>query len=244
MKTRIILSLLLGLALVAGCKNTTTVENSDVGSFRGNVALLTAEGDTLSNYAGATAQIQGTTFHATSNAAGDWEIDNVPAGIYNILLTKPGFDTLIIPQYQFSGAGTSFVVGTAIQAIPQDSMVITLNNTIEEYYDSAHTSYLGLLTITGNLAGPDSLLQASFDLAFGPADSNGSTINTYIVNRQVPPGTSRGYSVNTDGDSYKSGTVVTVSSSVWAVFPKNFSSYSHFQQAVSSYSVKRTFVLP
>ncbi|MFI5201720.1 MAG: carboxypeptidase-like regulatory domain-containing protein, partial [Candidatus Kapaibacterium sp.] len=213
MEIRITLSLLLGLAVVAGCKNSTIVQNSDVGSFRGNVALINAEGDTLSNYAGATAHIEGTVFQATSNAAGDWEIDNVPAGIYNISLTKPGFDTLIIPKYQFSGAGVSFVMSTAIQALPLDSLVFTLSNTIEEYYDSAHTSYLGLINIRGGVSGPDSLDQEFMDVSSDSGFTSDGTIQPYLFNDTLV-GAAIGYSVGySNGNSFnKSGTVITIRS--------------------------------
>jgi hypothetical protein len=242
MNKKPLLSALLALSLLCACKGTTTIVENNVGSFHGNVALVSAIGDTLSNYAGTTIQIQGTAFQATSIANGDWQIDNVPAGIYNILMTKPGFDTLIIPQYQFSGAGTSFLVGNAIQALPMDSLVFSLTNTIENNYGDS--GYLALLTITGKLAGPDSLVQAQFNIKFGAADSGGSDINTYIVNGQIPAGISRGYTVGNVANAYKSGTVVSVWSLVWGRFPNSFASYAHFQQAVSPYSVKRTFILP
>ncbi|HWF45111.1 MAG TPA: hypothetical protein VG537_10760, partial [Candidatus Kapabacteria bacterium] len=217
---------------------STVADNDDLGTLRGNLTLVNVNGDTLSNYAGATVQVEGTSFHAMSNATGDWQIDNVPAGIYNLLLTKQGFDTLIIPQYQFSGAGTSFVIGNAIQEVPMDSLVFSITNTIESTYSDS--SYLGLLTMTGELAGSDSLIEARLHIAFG-ADPNGSDINTYLANNQLTQGVARGYTVPQD---YKSGTVVTVWSSVWANIPKNYASYSHYQQSVSPNSVKRTFILP
>jgi len=237
MKIKFVFLSLLAIAIIGGCKNSTVADN-DLGTLRGNLALVNVKGDTLSNYAGAMVQIEGTSFQATSNATGDWQIDNVPAGVYNLLLTKSGFDTLIIPQYQFSGAGTSFVINNAIQEVPMDSLVFSITNTIENTYGD--TSYLGLLTMNGNLAGPDSLIQARFHIAFG-ADPNGSDINTYLANNQLIQGVSRGYTVPQD---YKSGTVVTAWSFVWANIPKNYASYSHYQQSISPYSVKRTFILP
>ncbi len=71
MKIKLILPILFVLALFGACKSTTTVVgNSDTGTLKGNVALVNALGDTLPNYAGATIQIQGTSFQATSNTTG------------------------------------------------------------------------------------------------------------------------------------------------------------------------------
>jgi hypothetical protein len=248
MKIQPVLSCILALALFGACKSSTTVVDDDTGTFRGNVALIDANGDTLPNYSGASVRIQGTTFQATSSVNGDWQINNVPAGIYNILLTKPGFDTLVISQYQFSGAGTSFIMSTAIQALPMDSLVFSISDSIGYRFspdsNSTDSGYLGILTLTGKLAGPDSLLQARFNFKFGAADSTGSQINTYLDNDQVPTGITKEYACGDAPNYYKNGTVVTVWSIVWAKIPSNFGSYTYYQQAISPYSIQRTITLP
>jgi hypothetical protein len=248
MKINSLLPLFLALMLFGACKNGTTVVETDTGTFRGNITLFDANGDTLPNYAGATVQIQGTTFQATSSANGDWQINNVPTGIYNILLTKPGFDTLTIPQYQFSGAGTAFIMSTAIQALPMDSLVFSISDSIGYRFspdsNGTDSGYLGILTMTGKLAGPDSLLEARFNIKFGAADSIGSQINTYLVNDQVPTGITKQYACGNAPNYYKNGTIVTVWSIVWAKIPSNFGSFAYFQQAISPYSIQRTITLP
>lgn len=234
MKIQITLSILLALALLGSCKNNTIVENSDVGSFRGNVALVNAMGDTLSNHAGAIVQIEGTSFQATSNARGDWEIDNVPAGIYNIMLTKPGFDTLIIPQYQFSGAGISFLMSSAIQAFPLDSLVFTLTNATQ---DSTSSYYLGLLTIRGGVSGPDSLEQEFMEVSSDSGFTSDGTIQPYLMNDTLV-----GAAIGYNEPPNKSGTVVTIRSYLWAQPSK--AAFTYFQRALSPYSIMRNFKLP
>ncbi len=224
------------IALFNGCKSTTIVDN--LGTFRGTVALISPTGDTLQNYAGATVQIQGTSFQATSNAAGDWQIDNVPAGIYNLVMTKPGFDTLILPQYQFSGAGTAFLFSNAIQAIPQDSLDVTFKNTTIQ---SSSGFYEGELQFFGKLLGKDSLSQASMDITFGAGTDSAKTMtqNLYIINGN-PTFVSQTYFE----PPVASGSIVMVRTHLWATVSKTTMSFAHFQQAQCTSSLVRTFQLP
>ncbi len=237
MNRKSILSVLLALALLGACKTTTTVVgNSDTGTLQGSVALITALGDTLPNYAGATIQIQGTQFHATSNATGGWEIDNVPAGIYNVVLTKPGFDTLIIPQYEFSGVGTSFLMNTGIQALLTDSLVFTVTNTTE---DSTQGRYEGVLTWTGYVSGPDSLA-----LVQGVIDASGDGISQpvqiVLINGKI---SNTNAAVGYNEPPVTSGSIVTLRSYLDANLSIAAERFKYFQQATSPIVV-RTIKLP
>ena len=237
MKIQASIFILFAIAIIGGCKSTTVVENY-TGTLRGNVALVDANGDTLLNYAGATAQIQGTSYQATSNAAGDWQVDNIPAGIYNILLTKPGFDTLIIPKYQYSGAGVSFIVSTAIQVLPLDSLVFTLTNTTEEYrHDSNGVYYLGLLNMRGSVSGPGSLLQDILEVSSDSGFTSDGTMTPYLFNDTLV-----GAAIGYNEPPNKSGTFITIRSHLLARQSKVV--FSYFQQATSPYTVVRTFKLP
>ena len=243
MKTQTSVAILLALAaslfsiaILNGCKSTTIVDN--LGSLRGNVALVNPNADTLSNYSGAIASIQGTSFQATSNAAGDWQIDNVPAGIYNIVMTKPGFDTLVLPQVQFSGAGTSFLLSNAIQAVPQDSLDVTFNNTTIQ---SSGGVYEGELQIFGKLLGKDSLEQASYDITFGAGtDSATTTTQSFYVINGIPTGVTETYFE----PKVASGSVVMVRSHLWARVSTTTMAFAHFQQAECASSLVRTYQLP
>jgi hypothetical protein len=240
MKIERVLSMLITLGLIGACKSTTNVvENtsSDTGTLQGNVALVDVKGDTLLNYSGITIQIQGTQFHTTSNSTGSWSLDNLPAGIYNIILTKPGFDTLIIPQYQFSGVGTSYLVNTGIQALPMDSLVFTVTNTTE---DSSSINYLGLLSMSGSVSGPDSsvlvqgLMVASGGITQSPTVflTNGkiSNLDKGAIGYNEPPDTS--------------GSIVTFRSYLYANASRKTVTFTHFQQATSPFIIVRTIKLP
>jgi len=238
MKYNSILSILVVLALLGSCKSGTSTgesNNAETGTFKGNVALIKATGDALSSYAGATVQIEGTSFQATSNTTGDWEIDNVPAGVYNLILTKPGFDTLVIPQFQFKGVGTSFVLNSGIQELPMDSLVFTVSNIVE---DSGSAGYLGLLSMSGGVSGPDSLsltnglMVASGEIGQSPiiTITNGqiSNLNKGAIGYNVPP--------------HNRGGLVGFQSYLYANPPN--AKFTYFQTATSPYIVVRTFRLP
>jgi len=236
MKFHSILSIFVAVALLGSCKSSTSTGESTAvtGTFKGNVALVDARGDTLSNYTGATVNIEGTSFHATSNATGDWEIDNVPAGVYNIILTKPGFDTLVIPQYEFKGVGTSFILSSGIQALPMDSLVFTVSSLIE---DSTSDGYLILLTASGGVSGPDSLfLSNGIWVASGAI---GQSPEITITDGQISGAKGAiGHNVPT---SLRGG-VVTFQSYLYANGPNK--KFTYFQGATSPYIVMRTFTLP
>ncbi len=249
MKIQPILALFLALTLLGACKSSTTVVENDLGSFRGNIALIDPNGDTLPNYADAIVQVQGTQYQATSSANGDWEIDNVPAGIYNIVFTKTGFDTLVIPQFQFSGAGTTFLMSNAIQKIPMDSLVFTLNNTgtqILEGYDMKGNpiySYSGNLAVEGHVSGPDTGLQeCTIAYTYSAPFANMSSKDfVYLINDSLPR---LEESIRYSEPPVTSGTQVTVQTYLTAGQTTTTSSFAHFQLATSPYSTEQTFTLP
>jgi len=180
MKIQITLSILLAAALLGGCKNSTVVQSSDdLGTLRGKVAVF-VNCDALSNASGATVHIEGTGFSATTDSLGEWTMNNVPAGIYNILITKPGFDTDLIAQDQFSGAGTQFLengmissTSPLLDSVRISSVQITKSDSIQSYrmdsvrqnpydtiwwnvYDTVGYEYS--LNITFTMNGPDSAI--------------------------------------------------------------------------------------
>jgi hypothetical protein len=100
-------------------------------------------------------------------------MNDVPAGIYNIIITKPGFDTDLIAQYQFSGAGTHFIenqeIGMAtplLDSVLISSIQVTKKDSIDiisttMYGDTGHLYYdtvahIYSVSITYRMSGPDS----------------------------------------------------------------------------------------
>ena len=207
MKIKLILSSILALTLLGACKSPTTiVVNNDVGTIQGKV-VVNVNCSPLSNASGTTVHIEGTAFSATTDSLGDWTLNNVPAGIYNIMITKPGFDTDLITQDQFSGAGTQFfengsissalplldsVLITSIQITKKDSVeyrdsVVNLkdslghwtgDSTIYYIYDTVGYEYS--LSITFTMNGPDSAI--SFVPTLKDVTPDSSNLNQDYMN--------------------------------------------------------------
>ena len=234
MKKYAFVVIILAAQFWTGCESTTMLESS-AGVISGNVALVSAIGDTLSSYAGVTVILQGAGLQTTSNAKGEWEIDDVPAGFYTILLTKPGFDSLILPKFEFKGVGTSYFVSNGIQQYPMDSLVFTITNTTE---DSTANQYVGLIGMSGSVSGPDSL-----ELTVGAISATGEINQTpalVIVDGVITNG-SRGL-IGYNEPPVKRGSVVTFRSSLFGNSPKI--KLSNFATATSPFTVIRTLTLP
>lgn len=125
MKLQITLCIVFVSLLVGGCKSPTNVQGSDLGTLIGSVGLADINCDSVSDRSGIMVSIRGTMFSTHTQKNGDWELDDIPAGIYNIIIAKPGFDTNFIPQYQFAGDGTQFLENLGIHELPMDSVMIT-----------------------------------------------------------------------------------------------------------------------
>jgi hypothetical protein len=198
MKIKRMLPVFLALALLGACKSSTTVVENDVGIIQGKVALSDVLCNPIANASGATVQIQGTGFSATTASNGQWQINDVPAGIYNIIITKPGFDTDLIPEYQFSGAGTQFLEYGAIADVtvkdsvpilsilvaPQDSIYKWLDSTVE-MYDTSGVGYG--LKVLYTMYGQDSAISFGTSIAdiTHPSFSPGNVYSTTIARNQT-----------------------------------------------------------
>ncbi|HET6401189.1 MAG TPA: hypothetical protein VFH95_07290 [Candidatus Kapabacteria bacterium] len=160
MKIQITLSILLAIALVGGCTSPNVVQSgADLGSFRGKVTLLGVDGNPLLQQSDAAVQIEGTTFSTITDSTGTWGIDNVPAGIYDIIISKNGFDTTLYPSYHFSGAGTAFIEDPTLEILPRDSVFFLASQpsmTLKDTMGNIDSNFHGnLLALTGIIHGSD-----------------------------------------------------------------------------------------
>ena len=103
MRNIIKLSALLAFAVFCGCKDTNTTQviytgDAIPGTLVGNGNLYDTVWDNFSrNYAeiddrsNVLVSLEGTTFKTTTNKKGEWRIENVPPGTYNILFQKDDY---------------------------------------------------------------------------------------------------------------------------------------------------------
>ncbi len=107
-----ITALLLLLLLAAGCSdsNTTTTNAGDgvTGDLIGTVYLTDHRGRGMTNHSGVTVQVEGTSFSAITDTAGNWTIHNLPSKTYAITFSKPEF-------YSYRDASFSFLGGTPVR---------------------------------------------------------------------------------------------------------------------------------
>ncbi len=150
----------------------------DLGTLMGKVSLNDLHCNSIANCSGVTVAIEGTTFSAETDSTGAWSMTGIPAGIYNVIIAKPGFDTTLVPKYEFGGDGTQFLEYEIAYERPADSIPITAfsatqKDTIElrigrrdsihwpdtlQFYDTTFDtigSYL-TLNISVTMGGPDS----------------------------------------------------------------------------------------
>ncbi len=117
------------VAFGMGCKTNTIFYPLPYGNFigrmTGRVVPLDVQEDSLTNlYSGTFVNISGTKFQTTTDANGAWKLDSVPAGIYTIQFSRPGFNTGSIVDYKFSGSGVAFMDDAVLIQLPTDSIVL------------------------------------------------------------------------------------------------------------------------
>jgi len=131
MKTTTIAVALLAV-LSLSCKQTVVVHDQPyLGEIRGRVIPLDVDWDSLpSLLGGTTVWLKDTKFSTTTDANGNWTLKEVPAGIYSLLFTRPGFDTSFYQDqytanpYRFSGAGVDFLEDAYFVRIPTDTLTL------------------------------------------------------------------------------------------------------------------------
>lgn len=100
---------LLACAL-AGCTNSADPPATPSGEkLTGTVQAFASSAPTPISPSGIEVSIQGTAYQATADTGGHFELDNVPAGVYNIIFSKPGFDSMVYPVHHLIGVGTDII---------------------------------------------------------------------------------------------------------------------------------------
>lgn len=148
MKGKLLFASILSLAIVSvSCKkeNDPNAIGVSVPNLRGKIVLNEQYGGV--NYddrAGATALLSGQfqTYTATSDDAGRFQFEQLPAGTYSISVSKDGFSTMQINNFTFSPTNPNFPVDGNYQILPTltlgkkslfyfDSTMVTLNYNID-----------------------------------------------------------------------------------------------------------------
>ncbi|HEY3876029.1 MAG TPA: carboxypeptidase-like regulatory domain-containing protein [Candidatus Kapabacteria bacterium] len=114
------------ILFISGCTNTTDppAPLSTGATLKGTVTAYTSNAPSFVSAEGTVISIQGTAFQAIADTGGHFEIDNVPAGVYNIIFSKPGFDSMVYPVHHILGAGTDIIEDAYLVQESNDSVAI------------------------------------------------------------------------------------------------------------------------
>ena len=149
------LLVLLISAVSISCKNGVPIESvKPTGVLAGHVYLFNFSGQSLPT-GGAEITISGKAFKTLSNYKGEWFIDSLPIGNYEVVATKEGYGTMRWYNQQITGPGTLYVPPVTI--FPTPTCTITLTSVKYE---------AGGVRIYGDAEGTDSVAGANLDLDF------------------------------------------------------------------------------
>ena len=102
------------------------------GTISGFVYL--ADPDTIyTDHSGVIIQIENTAFTTSTDSNGRWSIDELPAGTYNVLLSKNGFGYYKYTSVQFIGGGEYYIGTRFLISIP--NLTVGLDSTITSQFN-------------------------------------------------------------------------------------------------------------
>jgi len=105
---------------------TETVAPVLTGSISGFVSLYEEDGTSIKDRSGVRVSIEGRSNFAFSNSDGRYNLENVSAGIFNIVYEKEGFGLNKIIAREFVGGGDAFIYELPLSKLPSYN-VISLN---------------------------------------------------------------------------------------------------------------------
>lgn len=128
----VVLWIVAGLCLT-GCSEDAVL-NAPQGGIAGFAGLRDLDGSRLKDQSGVRVSLKGTEYAALSDSIGRWTISDVPAGIYDIILSKEGFATNYIRAFQFVGGGTAYITAiTDLVRATRDTLVLSRFTFVPEY---------------------------------------------------------------------------------------------------------------
>ena len=205
--------------LITSCKKETGPAGPDLtGSILGYVTLYNSLGDKILNTKGVSVYIDGATPKTVyTDSIGEYKLDSIKTGIYNITFSKDSFSTYKKIGQQFVG-GSDPLISNVILYVPSVNSVSNLNLAVT---GNSH------VTASGNLSHPgyygyyryyisyNSLVNDTNYVYTGTFNVAGLTLNNEIINTDAFPSGSTiyliiygistgdaGYIDVTNGDTY------------------------------------------
>jgi len=107
-----IILLVLSFIFLFSCKNNDNPNNPTngvKGNITGDVQLLDESHNLVNDFSGVNISIKGTDFTTQSDSKGKWTLKDIPPGVYDIIMSKPDYDSLLFFGYPFPGNGTAYL---------------------------------------------------------------------------------------------------------------------------------------
>ncbi len=119
-----LLFLIFSLQFFSSCKSPSDpTYNSGSGILQGTVKAFAISSPIPVSPSGIHVELQATQYSSTCDSLGNFHIANIPAGVYNIIFWKPGFDSMIYPVHHLLGAGTDIINDAYLIAESTDSII-------------------------------------------------------------------------------------------------------------------------
>jgi hypothetical protein len=124
LKVYVTLLSVLALLCFTGCEETPTGAQSVPSRITGTVSLVVTEGlIELADRSGVRVAVNGTSFTTTTDATGNYSLNNVPPGIYVLTFSKDSYDT-VQRSVSYSGVGFEFVSPVTLFSLSEGELVL------------------------------------------------------------------------------------------------------------------------
>ncbi len=158
MKLRLIPFAIVAVLAFSSCRDQLNGPNStaSAGTLTGTVTLGSEWGfspGALGSSAGVTIVLDNTSLSTTSDSTGYWKLENVPAGNYDVTISKFGFGLTCIYGVTVQGPGTTFIPEVALGVLPASAPDlasagignVTIDSTVDSItVDTEHVQELEL----------------------------------------------------------------------------------------------------
>jgi len=117
------------VSIITGCNDSPqTLALS--GDIIGSSVLYDIDGNQIANDTGITVSVEGENHTTTTNSLGQWDLVGLTTGTYNIDISKPGYGTRKILDFQFVGGGQADAGNVGLYQIPTYSVTKLSDTTI------------------------------------------------------------------------------------------------------------------
>jgi hypothetical protein len=168
---------------------TETVAPVLTGSISGFVELYEEDGSRINDKSGVKVSIEGRNNYAYTNNDGRYSLENVEAGIFNIVFEKEGFGLYKIIAREFVGGGEAYLYNIGLTKLPTfnvTSLIITKTTGTPPY-----------LRMSGNLSNARNYYRYVI-LFFGKSADVSNDPKNYLLTNSIyvyPDSSSFGYSM-------------------------------------------------